>query len=379
MFNFQKSRVYFVITIILFSFLSCKQEDSVLKTTEKKSDFSDSDSKETILGQRLKNPYSVSVFREAQKNLKERSRISELVDVQATHYYVRFLPKDGVEFEELKKLDLVLFDYPMDYEIKTSGTHYHDPSVAENEITWQYCVVKTEFKFPQIQHEKLEELFLYTFEDKNANARTSVNQELYEILEQETFKLTGNEQEKKENARTTASCGGNWKPEATIKVFDDIKGLIPVQGVKVRFRRWFEAYEKPTDSYGVARCPAAFRREVNFAVIWETESGWFDLRHGNYGQASLNGPQQCGNWSYDFYKNSFYWPYGIAFNAAWYYYTQHSTFGIKQPPSDRGILKQRLHIRIHNSEFTSAHYFQFSRLWESAQIDLYYKDKVGYN
>jgi hypothetical protein len=364
-------------TAFLFGvFISCnKKENDQAPTTSSEEKHSDTESRATVLGEKLENPYSVEAFKEAYANLTKNARLSSDITIEATHYYIRFLPKDGEEFQDLKDLDLVLFDHPLDCEIVSEGAYYHDPTIPDSLYTWQYCVVKVGFEFPNIQYEKLSDLYLFDADANTSATRADINIESYELLEQETFKITGNELDPKlENGRVAASCG-KWNPEATIRVFDDAKGVIPVEGVMVHFNRWFETYKKPTDASGVARCPASFRRQVNYTVVWETEQDWFDFRHGSYGQASFKFADQCGNASYNFHKNSFYWPYAISFNAAWYYYTHHNDFGIKQPPSSRGIWRERLHIGVHNSEITRPHYFQFNETWfQSAQVKLYYKD-----
>lgn len=58
----------------------------------------------------------------------------------ATHWYVRFLPAQAAEMRTLVDLGLILFDYPLDYEILEQGDLYHDPSIPSDEITWQYAV-----------------------------------------------------------------------------------------------------------------------------------------------------------------------------------------------------------------------------------------------
>lgn len=74
------------------------------------------------------------------------------VTVNVTHVYVRFRPADIDQFDvllstmELQNLDL--FDTPVDYEVTYEGDYYQDPSIPEEEITWQYAVVPPGFQFP---------------------------------------------------------------------------------------------------------------------------------------------------------------------------------------------------------------------------------------
>ena len=83
------------------------------------------------------------------------------IPIEVSLYYVRFLPKDDTELALLNHdKSLILFDYPLLYEIKEAGTYYHDKSLAENVITWQYTVVKSDYQFSNITYEILSDLFM---------------------------------------------------------------------------------------------------------------------------------------------------------------------------------------------------------------------------
>lgn len=119
------------------------------------------------LGRKLENPYSVTNVGKALAALyPTRGEVS----VPVTDYYVRFLPKDTVQFNLLSDLGVEMLDHPMDCEILRDGDYYHDPSVPEGEITWQYAVVPPDFVFPEgIRHEILDECFV---PDDNVATRT---------------------------------------------------------------------------------------------------------------------------------------------------------------------------------------------------------------
>ena len=110
------------------------------------------------LGRKLENPYSVA---NVGKALVALYPTRSTADVPVTDYYVRFLPKDTVQLNILADLGVETLDHPMDREILTDGDYYHDPSVPEGEITWQYAVVPPDFAFPDgIRHEILDKCFI---------------------------------------------------------------------------------------------------------------------------------------------------------------------------------------------------------------------------
>jgi len=56
--------------------------------------------------------------------------------------YLRFLPKNEDEWQILKTdSNIVLYDFPLDYDIEVYGTYYHDPEISDSSITWQYTVI----------------------------------------------------------------------------------------------------------------------------------------------------------------------------------------------------------------------------------------------
>ena len=87
-------------------------------------------------GSQLTNPYALANMQQAYANITGAK-----AQLQPTHRYMRCLPKNDDEYDALKHCGLELFDYPLHYEIAQSGTHYHDPELPVDAITWQYVVV----------------------------------------------------------------------------------------------------------------------------------------------------------------------------------------------------------------------------------------------
>lgn len=108
-----------------------------------------------VLGKQLADPYSLDAMSEAFNSLYETK--AGRVELEATDYYVRFLPKNKEEYYALEDSGIELLDHPMDYEIVREGDYYHDPEIEAGQITWQYAVIRKGMVYPQyIQHEVLE-------------------------------------------------------------------------------------------------------------------------------------------------------------------------------------------------------------------------------
>lgn len=135
-----------------------------------------------VLGKQLGNPYNISNMKQAFKNITKkkvsvRFAMHKTVDqegdtleyieipeelIRITHKYIKFIPKNEEELDALKKdSTLVLFDFPLDYEIEEEGDYYHDPNVADSIPTPQYATIKLSQKITDtIQYELLSEPYL---------------------------------------------------------------------------------------------------------------------------------------------------------------------------------------------------------------------------
>jgi hypothetical protein len=94
---------------------------------------SENDEGMTIIGKRKKNPFTVANMKTAYANISKDKNGGSGLNIRTTHLYVKFLPQDSTEVETLEQLEITdslnLFDYPLDVDIVSSGTFYHDPNV----------------------------------------------------------------------------------------------------------------------------------------------------------------------------------------------------------------------------------------------------------
>ncbi len=281
---------------------------------------------------------------------------------------------------------IVWYDYPLDYEIINLGTTYHDPSLPENAITWQYCVVPVGYNMPDIQHELLYEVYIPE-KDENTGLKSSATTKQFLLaLEHESVKLTGNLSENENGFKsTTGLLPAEWTPKGTIKVWDDVIGSTtsytqvfdhweyydcdegdPIQAAQAGQRvilppedqcqravyryesttvtgsyipliqatvhaRWFTHIESDlTDNNGYFET-SKFNYEVNYAIKWQRAD--FEIREGLIGQAWYNGPKKKGDWNLNIPGgNSMSRMYATIHRAA-YDYFYNNPFGIQTPPN----------------------------------------------
>ena len=139
------------------------------------------------LGQKLDDPYTVENMQKALYSVY--STKADRVDITETDLYVRFLPKDNEQFQQLQALGLYLMDHPMDYQILKEGDYYQDPEVGSETITWQYAVVPHDFTFPEdIQYELIDKIFI----SEHVPVTRADEWVDWELVEKEAFRLTGN-------------------------------------------------------------------------------------------------------------------------------------------------------------------------------------------
>lgn len=303
-----------------------------------------------MLGKKLENPYSVINMKKALTNLKTSSKKSAKstdnfdINVETTHLYVKFIPKTEEELAILKKdSTLVLYSYPLDYEILEGTGYYRDPEVPKGQPTYQYCAVKVDKVLPQdVESEILEELFIPDEEsDKLSKSRkTKFSNQNIDALADESLKITNNLKENQKNSKLFARRS-KWRPAGTIRVwdenigttnttrrifshweyydcdgdldeFEDIRRIRPieqckravyryetvvvdgsyvgVEGVKVRARRWFTTHRGIADANGRYSCDGRFRRPANYSIDWERYE--FALQDGWLNGATYNGPKK---------------------------------------------------------------------------------------
>jgi len=283
--------IYYFLFVILFT--SCYKENLNEDETKVEENVNYIKEGSITLGKKLMNPYSLKNMQLAYNSLYKKKKLKESIVLSPTHYYIRFLPSDSFEYNLLKSdTNLVLFSYPLDYEI-SEGEQYHDPSLPNYQITWQYTKVPVNYCFPNIYYEVLDTLFMPMEINVDSSKLKSKKlfKDIWDELLEESLILTNNLEK---NEHKIQLKGSKWNPSATIKVWDDlIKQYIPLVGAKIRVRHFLHWDTELTDANGYAKLES-FRYSVNYSIVWE-RANW-DIRDGWYVQAYYNGPKLKGHW-----------------------------------------------------------------------------------
>lgn len=310
-------------------FTACKQELNNVKTpeprTESATSYAPNPDHKIVLGKQLENPYTVENMKKAYQSLAKGARLSEESSpVRTSHLYVRFLPKDWVQYDSLvADTSLELYNIPLDYEIAVCGNFYQDPSIPEGNPTWQYTSVPIGFKFnPNIKHEVLSELYIpeqdTSLELSSPSGRID-GKSFTDALLDEAMIITKNFDD---TLQTKNGARTDWNPNGFVRVTDTKLGRdIPLEGVKIRCRRWVvvKVREATTNADGWYQTES-FDRPVNYSLIFETNR--FDIRSGSLGQATVDGPKQKSAWNITFWVDDVNRFYSHVFRGAFRYFNK---------------------------------------------------------
>ena len=362
-------RKYFFISLIGLLFISCEKQFE--KKIANPVDVTINRDGMMVLGKKLENPYSVENMQKAYQNLKKKKGDIPDIVIEATHLYIRFLPNNHEEYDRLLWDSIIeIYDHPLDFEILQVGNFYHDPSLPVSSITWQYSAIPIGHSLPtNIRYELLAELFIPpTHYDFNTNKKSDNLNELYELLEEEAFRITNNILESLNNK------GSKWTPKGSIKAFDDVLNrYVPIQGVKVRANRWFTTYSANTDINGNFTMSGTFKNPADYSVVWEQED--FDVRDGNWGQAVLKSNNITGDWNANISSGESLL-HATIYRAAYRYY-YNNTLGIKSPPTNKWY-RSKIKIAAHDKDKDFNGDFAKWRSWFAwPQIRIYNLDQYG--
>ena len=359
----------------------------------------ENETKNLILGEKLKNPYSVGNMKIALSNLKTNNKSSG-IEIKTTHYYVKFKPNNDEDLSLLKQDTLLdLYDYPLDRKVIQGQTAYHDPEIPINQPTYLYCAVKVDYIFPEIEYEILEDLYIPEETEGLKN-----NNFLIENLVDEALRITSNIDALQSNSSNNKSIkNSNWTPAGTILAWDDNLGqttvtnrvfshwecyncdtgdpiypcpgdgplplriiepidddvckravytyvtttvdgsYVPVEGVIVRARNWFTTRKGTTGSNGEYTCDGDLGGSANYSIIWERYN--FEIRDSWLGRAKYEGPEKTGDWNLNIRHGAQEF-YSTIFRAAYHYYYANIR-GLRRPPLN-AVFNTQLKIRAFN-------------------------------
>lgn len=373
--------------IALFAFISCSKEylSDSQESNALSDDFFSSQNVSTkgyceskdgmiVLGERSVDPYSLDNMQEALDMLLEEGGLDHF-ELEPTDYYVRFLPADIMELSLLNESGLILFDYPLDYDILVDGNFYHDPSIPEDKITWQYTVIKPSMIKGSIDNKKVyyaekEGKFLeapivlkdgtvlmaevihpcYIPSNNNSGAKAGG-------LPIDTDKLMYYAWMFDYSWKNLADGGGHGPcclPRGYVCVEDDFGGSVPVPGVRVVIQQKTKIAETYTDENGYYKTDGRvsfdetalsqpkrrveFDNRKGFQIMGCNELSLLDAKSGeaykyNFGRSEITEEQK-----HIFYKSDYKsWLCAATSAVAYNYYKDCGNDGICAPPNSLKI------------------------------------------
>ncbi len=218
-----------------------------------------------VLGDRLENPYKTENIEKALKSLYPTK--ADRVDVKPTNIYVRFLPADEHEYDMLAAMGIELVDHPLDYDVLVEGDWYHDPSVPEGNMTWQYAVVAPDFSFPSVRYEVIDECYIAE-NDKGTRAADGID---WEEVERRAYMLTGNG-DRLEQPDTKGPS--KVQPSGRITIVDEnASGGKPfgVAGVCVSCNSFVKFDKAYTDRDGYYTMKKSFTSKLRYRLVFKDE------------------------------------------------------------------------------------------------------------
>ena len=331
-------RLLGTVAIVSLLFAACREELLITEadTPTQEQPIALKNGEATVLGKKLPNPYTVENMNKAYNKLHGNSRTTQ--QLEASHRYVRFLPRTNEEVAELvADSTLSLYQHPLDYEVVSEGNYYQDPDLPKGALMTFYTVVEANHRFHyQARHELLAELYL---PDEND-----------EELENEAYRQKGMKPlPSSENAR-------RYNPSGWIHVEDNTLGRnVPLRNAHVRIKRLFRIENVRTNASGYWYSPKKYRGKVTVKVIFEHP--YVDIRSTFFetfwpAREKAYSTQDKPRAARDVFRHgSKEWAWAMAFNGVMDYYEYCRRNGITTPPSN---LKMYVHRKNGNPSFNGS-------------------------
>lgn len=284
--------------------------------------------KGVTLGKKLENPYSVKNMYAACELLKQRGEISNDLEIEPTHLYIKLSPKDSTELTLIiDDTTLNLFPYPLDYELVGEGEYI----IPENTQPELYTVIPIGHKMEGISYTIIEECCI---PDEN-------NPSEIEYVELESLKLTKNitEEEIRELQNSKCILPSRKYPQGRVTVYNTYEQTyVGVQGVKVLVSWFTKIASTYTDAAGNYHISKGFRYKTHYSAIFRNRRGF--AIWSNWGPLSPAihhvGRHDRAGHNIQIGTNSQAWPWATINNAACLYYdTLCPTFGVPKPLESR--------------------------------------------
>lgn len=238
----------------------------------------------TILGRKIEDPYNIKHMIEALAIMENEENDIPIHTLEPTGVYVRVLTHNGDEMDALlADSTIAWFDYPLDFEIVNPGAYYHDPDLSDENMSWEYAVLPLGYFLPE--NLNVDTLHLIFIPDEHPMYQQF--QDFFDKLENISFKLCYGDSHSPKATK--------WTPSATITVYDDWKGIIPLQGVRIKAHNAGKTAWAITDANGNCTFETQFNDAVTYTIDWSRNHWRIVNSSGN--NTYLNGPTQKSKWT----------------------------------------------------------------------------------
>ncbi|MCF6296096.1 MAG: hypothetical protein L3J25_10465 [Flavobacteriaceae bacterium] len=238
-----------------------------------------------VLGEQLKNPYSVANMKNAFSYYNEKVSNSPFKKkkVKVTHFYIKITPTTENHLIALDNLDNsddvdspILHDYPLDYDIIEEGDYYIEPK-DENDLYYpSYTVIPVGYKLPNnLPFENIEDLY-YPEDEKEYDIETVALffADWKDDLEADDIFVTEEtlpEYLKKslEEQNANRLFGRRYRPYGYVNIENtDSNDFDPLMKAKISIGRSFWWRYTYTDDAGYFRSPKKYRGKVRIRAKW---------------------------------------------------------------------------------------------------------------
>ena len=354
--NFLFSPLSLIVAILAVSLSSCKKEQSDFE--------SEVLSVPTVEKTATCNPYSLRIMQAALDSLLS-TRSAELVgsiDLEPTDYYIRVSALDTTAIASLNKIDVEVFDYPLDRVFEDNTNYYLDPQeFSDQNLSWSYLALPPRFALKEIPYDSVlraEEngsFIKVDFNVRNNRFSGELLDECYvpehamttrsgsslpvsaEALEAMAYKIAGIPQEE------VATRASSSRPAGYVYVKNGSSNL-PVKGVKVRVQKFLKWRTTYTNENGYFSISENFTKP-NISIIYDNTKdftvwgNWAFLAPATFTKHSCTNPSSFRLY---FDRSTDYapWSWSVVNNAAYDYYKNCSTGilkGVSTPPSNMKI------------------------------------------
>jgi len=243
------------------------------------------------IGKKIDDPYNIDNMRKAYRKLyASNNGVTHESEIQPTHKYLRFLPKDEEEYNMLRNdTTIEWFDYPLHYEAPDGMGSYHDPAIPADKPTYQYCVLPIDKAEPNVYYELIYECYFPDTEEKENDGKLYAAKKhsvkFNQSLELEALKLTNHLPQNYTLDSLNALEASRFTPYGYIMLYDNyLKREVPLRHVKVKIQTATRYETLWTDKNGYYKSKNNYQLKASRKVVWEA-SEW-DIRDGATSQAS---------------------------------------------------------------------------------------------